>query len=233
MALHTTAITPATSVLKIRIIGDSGSGRVSTLPRGTIVGTYAGFPRNFDRRYHEPLLIGIPDGWTVTQETADYFNANTRAGARRPVPFVLAEEATVRRENGHVWADAHVSVVISGCSELIAKFLKDDIPRGQNVKANNVFYAGSQIYVWRGRIGALALGVKEFPLCRSDAERIALVGARMGGAQNGNIYPLGTFVFPPNSLPTESKQLFSNVYISSLMGMQIGDGNYSHGDARP
>ena len=57
MALHTTAITPATSVLKIRIFGDSGSGRVSTLPRGTIIGTQPGFPQNYDDRYHEPMTI--------------------------------------------------------------------------------------------------------------------------------------------------------------------------------
>lgn len=241
MALHTTAITPATSVLKIRICGDSGSGTVSTLPRGTMIATFAGFPRNFNSAYHEPLLLGVPDQWTIIGPFYDYWRANTVNGCRQFVPLVLAEELTVRRQQGHYWADVHASVVISGCSELMAMFDKDDIPRAAD-SANKVFWAGSQLYVNYVRN---ADGKVEMKIVRSEADRVAnpgalqgiaatraanLAAARLGGAAVARIprfYPLGTLVFPPNELSTSSRSLYSNVYINSLMGMQLREAGYN------
>ena len=242
MALHTTAITPATSVLKIRICGDSGSGTVSTLPRGTMIATFAGFPRNFNSAYHEPLLLGVPDQWTIIGPFYDYWRNNTVDQCRQFVPLVLAEELTVRRQQGHYWADVHASVVISGCSELMAMFDKDDIPRAAD-SANKVFWAGSQLYVKYDRNAA---GKVEMKIVRSEANRVANPGTLPGivatvaanaaallaggGAVPNPIprfYPLGTLVFPPNELSTSSRSLYSNVYISSLMGMQIREANYN------
>ena len=237
MALHTTAITPATSVVKIRICGDSGSGTVSTLPRGTMIATFAGFPRNFNSAYHEPLLLGVPDGWTNTGPFSAYWRANTADGCRQSVPLVLAEELTVRRQQGHYWADVHASVVISGCSELIAMFDKEDIPRAAD-SANKVFWAGSQLYV---RVDQNRItGKLEMKIVRSEADRVANPGTREGitaaRARGGNIprfYPLGTLVFPPNELSTSSRSLYSNVYINSLMGMQLPEADntrtFDHG----
>lgn len=230
MALHTTAITPATSVLKIRICGDSGSGTVSTLPRGTMIATFAGFPRNFNSAYHEPLLLGVPDGWSIGGPFLEYWDANTVVGCRQFVPLVLAEELTVRRQHGHYWADVHASVVISGCSELMAMFDKEDIPRAAD-SANKVFWAGSQLYV---RYARNAAGKVELKIVRSEADRVANPGtlqginaARLaGGARLPRFYPLGTLVFPPNELSTSSRSLYSNVYISSLMGMQLREAGY-------
>lgn len=238
MALHTTAITPATSVLKIRICGDSGSGTVSTLPRGTMIATYAGFPRNFNSAYHEPLLLGVPDGWSLVGPFRDYRDANNVAGCRQFVPLVLAEELTVRRQQGHYWADVHASVVISGCSELIAMFDKNDIPRGAD-SANKVFWAGSQLYVKYSEPN----GKVELTIVRSEADRVANPGTLTGitaavraGVAPGarpRFYPLGTLVFPPNELSTSSRSLYSNVYISSLMGMQLREADntrtFDHG----
>ena len=45
---HLTAHSPATSVLKVRIWGDSGRGPVTTLPRGSLIATYLYFPTNFN-----------------------------------------------------------------------------------------------------------------------------------------------------------------------------------------
>ena len=226
MALHTTAITPATSVLKIRICGDSGSGTVSTLPRGTLIATYAGFPRNFNSAYHEPLLLGVPDQWSLTGMFGDYWNDNVRAGCMQEVPVVLAEELTVRRKQGHYWADVHASVVISGCSELMAMFDKDDIPTGTK-SANNVFWAGSQLYVRPNIID----DVMSMKIIRSDAERAANPSNLAPGAVRA--CPLGTLVFPPNELSTASKSLYSNVYFNSISGVQLipnrGGETFDHG----
>ena len=235
MALHTTAITPATSVLKIRICGDSGSGTVSTLPRGTMIATFAGFPRNFNSAYHEPLLLGVPDGWNFDGPFLEYWNANTVRGCVQFVPLVLAEELTVRRQQGHYWADVHASVVISGCSELMAMFDKEDIPRAAD-SANKVFWAGSQLYVRYTRNN----GKVELKIVRSEADRVAnpgtLEGITAARERGGNIprfCPLGTLVFPPNELSTSSRSLYSNVYINSLMGMQLREADntrtFDHG----
>jgi hypothetical protein len=66
---HLTAHSPATSVLKVRIWGDSGRGPVTTLPRGSLIATYLYFPTNYNPDYHSPILAGVPDGWTFGSDT--------------------------------------------------------------------------------------------------------------------------------------------------------------------
>lgn len=61
---HLTAHSPATSVLKVRIWGDSGRGPVTSLPRGSLIATYLYYPTNFNSDYHSPVLAGVPDGWS-------------------------------------------------------------------------------------------------------------------------------------------------------------------------
>ena len=202
-----------------------------------MIATFAGFPRNFNSAYHEPLLLGVPDGWTNTGPFSEYWRANTVAGCRLFVPLVLAEELTVRRQQGHYWADVHASVVISGCSELIAMFDKEDIPRAAD-SANKVFWAGSQLYV---RVAQDQItGKVEMKIVRSEADRVAnpgtlegITAARLRGANIPRFCPLGTLVFPPNELTTSSRSLYSNVYINSLMGMQLREANntrtFDHG----
>ena len=194
-----------------------------------MIATFAGFPRNFNSAYHEPLLLGVPDGWNVVGPFLDYWNANTVRGCVQFVPLVLAEELTVRRQQGHYWADVHASVVISGCSELMAMFDKNDIPRAAD-SANKVFWAGSQLYV----NFAITNGKVEMKIVRSEADRVANPGTLQGitaaagaGARLPRFYPLGTLVFPPNELSTSSRSLYSNVYISSLMGMQLREAGYN------
>lgn len=243
MALHTTAITPATSVLKIRIFGDSGSGRVSTLPRGTIIGTQPGFPQNYDDRYHEPMLIGIPDGWVLSDSDGRMFSDlsdNPGGGTTFFVPVVLAEEVTVRKQNGHVWADTFVSVVIRGVSELIAKFDKRDLMFSK--PANKNYWAGSQIFCTVAFNPAT--NKIEYPLVHdrySSRALTAFIGQRteFDGLAPGDrvAKPLGQLVFPPNFLATAERSLYSSVFIDTLTSKALrqqprgADNNetYDHG----
>lgn len=77
---HLTAHSPATSVLKVRIWGHSGKGPVTSLPRGSLIATYLYYPKNYNPAYHNPVLAGVPDGWsfeTATQLTD--FNAQLKS----------------------------------------------------------------------------------------------------------------------------------------------------------
>ena len=77
---HLTSHSPATSVLKVRIWGQSGKGPVTSLPRGSLIATYLYYPKNYNPAYHSPVLAGVPDGWSF--ESVDQlrdFNAQLKS----------------------------------------------------------------------------------------------------------------------------------------------------------
>lgn len=101
---HLTAHSPATSVLKVRIWGQSGKGPVTSLPRGSLIATYLYYPKNYNPAYHSPVLAGVPDGWSF--ESADQLKAfsdqllSTGVATKNDTSKTLAQnaEATLAAE---------------------------------------------------------------------------------------------------------------------------------------
>lgn len=208
-----TAMTPATSVIKIRLYGNNGTGLVSTLPRGSIIATEAGFPQGYRSKFHEPLLIGIPDGWALNTEEQDAYEKLLAAGSNF-VPVVLAEEVTVRRKFGSLYADTYVSAVISGVSELVGKWADFATSYG-GFSPSQLFPAGSQIFCIKTVDGA---GRQHIQLCASPDVRVER--GSLGG-NYAHTCPIGEFLFPALTLPVDKPGYYSNVYIDTLTSKSL------------
>jgi hypothetical protein len=165
------------------------------------------------------MLLGIPDEWTLDAESDQAFSElvmNPGGTQTQFLPVVLAEEVTVRKQNGHFWADTFVTVVIRGVSELIAKFDKRDLM--PNKSANKTYWAGSQIFCAITLDGNNKFG---YPLVHDPYTTFALTGAvRSEFAQldpeDREVRPIGQLVFPPNFLATAERSLYSSVFIDTL-----------------
>jgi hypothetical protein len=161
--------------------------------------------------------IGIPDGWVLnTSDTSAY--KKLLAEGSKFVPVVLAEEVTVRRKHGSIYADTHVSTVVSGVSELVGKWSTGDISY-KGFSPSQLFPAGSQIFCWKEVDGT------------TNRHHINLCAAPDVRVQRGNFVgneeytcPIGEFLFPALTLPANKDGqpgYYSNVYIDTLTSKEL------------
>ena len=238
-----TSFTPATAVVKVRLFGSSPSGPVATLKRGSLIATYAFFPRGFNSRTHSPILAGVPDGWSfgnteklvefdsrlvsvngdVTEGPTSQTAANPKFGLEENsirmqksfVVMVLAEEITVRRVHANAtWVDAHVSVLLRGESCIHARWVDSE---GTNSDVpQKMFQAGEEFSVML-QVDPVS-GRQDMLLCasvRASTQR----GCRKTYKQI--VKPVGEFVHPPVKISMTRAETIGGVFIDALTSKQL------------
>lgn len=242
-----TSFTPATAVVKVRLFGSSPSGPVATLKRGSLIATYAYFPRGFTSRTHSPILAGVPDGWSfgntaklrefdsrlksVNDDVDDGPRPNGTFPALKKglesnsvrmqksfIPIILAEEITVRRTHPKaLYADVHVSALVRGEGCVHGRWVDSE---GTNMDIpSKMFQAGEEFSVMLNV--EPSSGRQDMLLCASIRES-TLRGCRKTYKQI--VKPVGEFVHPPVKLSMTNLETVSGVFIDALTSKQLRAG---------
>lgn len=210
-----TSITPACSVVRIRVYGDSGKGPVSTLCKGSVIATFSLFPSNYNPEHHEPVLGGVPDGWTLPNiaEFAANLKSVQKSGAKAKikagfVPMVLADDVCVRRKHDNaLWTEVHASVLVSGVGELYGRWCDGS---GCNSGTPQVMFPnGSEIWCYIDFDGNTLI-VK---LCA--APDVALARKCQKSVGKG-CKPVGEFVHAPLRLSFGAQEQVPSVFVEPL-----------------
>lgn len=212
---HLTSITPACSTIRLRIYGDSGKGPVTTLPKGSVIATYALFPTGYNVKQNSPILAGIPDGWSMPNGFDNFAamlkSSNVRSSTDQMkksfVPMVLADDLCVRKHHMQAnWTEVHASVVLSGVGELFGKFCKG---RGCNSGLPGVMFpAGSEIFCYV-ELKNTTLNVK---LCASPSVAFSRA-CEISTFQYTQ--KIGEFVHSPLKLSFDDSDQVSSVFVDA------------------
>lgn len=213
---HLTPITPACSTIRLRIYGDSGKGPVTTLPKGSIIATYALFPTGYNVKQNSPILAGIPDGWSMPNgfnnfapmlRSEEQTDTNIRMKMTF-VPMVLADDLCVRKHHMQAnWTEVHASAVLSGVAELFGKFCDG---RGCNSGLPGVMFpAGSEIFSYV-ELQNTTLHVK---LCASPSVAFSRACRKSTEEYTTKI---GEFVHSPLKLSFDDRDQVPSVYVDAL-----------------